>query len=276
MHKKYFYYDIIHLSIYRNTICYFMTKEELMKIFANIPGAFKLLICLKYMRPNKHEIEKAKAAGDFEREREYILKSTSSWGPMVMDMFGSRLNVHGIENLPDKGPVVFVGNHQGYADIIAYFSAFRKFQFAFVAKEDLAKIPFYGRWIQRIRSVFIKRDDPRAALKAINEGVKYIEQGFSLVIFPEGTRSKGPSHGRFQKGSLKLATKPKVPIIPVSIEGTYKMFEEEGYLKSADIDMIVHEPIETENLSKEEEKDLTEKVEKIVFDGVKKLQAVKP
>lgn len=244
-----------------------------MKIFANIPGAFKLVNCLKYLKPNKREIEAARAAGDFEREREYILKSTSSWGPMVMEMFGSTVNVRGLENLPDKGPVVIVGNHQGYADIFAYFAAFKKFQFAFVAKEDLAKIPFYGKWIGDIRSVFIRRNEPRAALKAISEGIEYIEQGFSLVIFPEGTRSKGPVPGPFQKGALKLATKPGVPIVPISLNGSYKMFEEEGYLKGARIDIIVHEPIETKNLSRQEEKTLAEKVEKIIKDGIKELQS---
>lgn len=243
-----------------------------MKIFANIPGVLKMIKCLKYVRANKSEIEAARAAGDFETEREYILKSTSSWGEMVLNMFGSTLNVHGIENLPDKGPVVLVGNHQGYADIFAYCAAFKKFQFAFIAKEDLAKIPLYGKWMEKIRSVFIKRNDPRAALKAINEGIEYIKKGFSLVIFPEGTRSRGPVPGRFQKGSLKLATKPGVPIVPISLNGSYKMFEEEGYLKGATIDIIVHEPIETMGISRQEEKVLMEKVEKIIKDGVKELQ----
>lgn len=243
-----------------------------MKIFANIPGFIKLIHCLKYMKAYKHEIQSARAAGDFEKEREYILKSTSTWGPMVMEMFGSTVNVQGLENLPDKGPVVMVGNHQGYADIVAYFAAFQKFQFAFVAKEDLAKIPLYGKWIENIRSVFIRRNEPRAALKAINEGIEYIEKGFSLVIFPEGTRSKGPVPGKFQKGALKLATKPGVPIVPVSLNGSYRMFEEEGQLKGAQIDMIVHKPIETKNISRQEEKELPELVEKIITDGIKKLQ----
>ena len=243
-----------------------------MKIFANIPGAFKLLNCLKYMKPYKKEIESARAAGDFERERQFILKATSSWGPMVMEMFGSTVNVRGIENLPDSGPVVMVGNHQGYADIFTYFAAFTKFQFSFVAKENLGNLPFYGKWIRRIRSVLIKRDDPRASLKAISEGIEYLKQGFSLVIFPEGTRSMGPDPGRFHKGSLKLATKPGVPIVPISINGSYKMFEEEGYLKGAQIDVIVHEPIETKNLSRDEEKELNDKVEKIIVDGVRELQ----
>ena len=243
-----------------------------MKIFANIPGAFKLVRSLKYMEPYKREIEKAKADGDLEREREYILKATSSWGPMVMEMFGSTVDARGLENLPDSGPVVMVGNHQGYADIFTYFATFRKFQFAFVAKEDLGRLPFYGKWIRRIRSVLIKRDDPRASLKAISEGIKYIEQGFSLVIFPEGTRSLGPDPGRFRKGPLKLATKPGVPIVPISINGSYKMFEEEGRLKGAHIDILVHEPIETKGLTKQEEKELNDRVEKIIINGVRELQ----
>lgn len=244
-----------------------------MKIFSNIPGAIKLVYCLKYLKENKKKISEAKAAGDFEAERKWILKSSSTWGPYVLDTFGSTLNVKGEENIPENGPVVFVGNHQGYADIFAYCSVFKKFQFGFVAKDDLRKIPLYGKWIERIRSVFIEREDPRASLEAINRGIEYIKDGFSLVIFPEGTRSKGPIPGPFQKGAIKLATKPEVPIIPVSLNGTYKMFEEEGYLKSAEIDMIIHEPIETKGLSRKEEKELAEKVEKIVVDGIKQLQS---
>lgn len=244
-----------------------------MKIFANIPGAFKMLCCLTHLSENKRAIEKARSEGDFEEERKWILKSTSTWGTKVLDKFGTKLNVTGYENLPEKGPVVLVGNHQGYADIFAYFAAFRKFQFAFVAKEDLAKIPLYGKWIKRIRSVFIERNDPKASLKAIKKGISYIEDGFSLAIFPEGTRSKGPIPGTFQKGALKLATKPKVPIIPVSLNGSYKMFEEKGYLTSANIDIIIHEPIQTKGLSRQEEKLLGDKVEKIITDGVKKLAA---
>lgn len=243
-----------------------------MKIFSNIPGAIKLIDCLKYLKAYKIGIEEAKAEGNAEKEREFILKATSTWGPMVLDRFGSKLTIQGMENLPDEGPVVFVGNHQGYADIFAYCAAFQKFQFGFVAKDNLSKIPLYGEWIRRIGSVFIERDDARASLQAIKEGIKKIESGYSLVIFPEGTRSKGKDPGEFKKGSLKLATKPGVPIIPVTINGSYRMFEEKGYLKGTNIDMIVHPLIETKEISRQDEKELTEKVEKIIVDGLHKLQ----
>lgn len=243
-----------------------------MKIFSNIPGAIKLIDCLKYLKTYKTGIEEAKRAGDAKKEREFILKATSTWGPMVLDRFGSKLNIQGMENLPKEGPVVFAGNHQGYADIFAYCAAFKRFQFGFVAKDNLSKIPLYGEWIRRIGSVFIERDDARASLQAINEGIKKIESGYSLVIFPEGTRSKGKTPGEFKKGSLKLATKPGVPIVPVTINGSYRMFEEKGYLKGTDIDMIVHPPIETKGMSRQEEKELTSKVKEIIVGGLKKLQ----
>ena len=231
-----------------------------MKIIPNIPAAAKLVYCLRYFNKYKKQIDAAKASGDTEKERELILAATSTWGPMVIDMFGSELIVEGLENLPEQGPVVIVGNHQGYADIVAYFAAFQKFQFGFVAKKELGKIPLYGEWMPRVRSVFIERNDPRASLEAIKRGVELIEQGFSLVIYPEGTRSKGPECGPFMKGSLKLATKPGVPIVPVSMHGTYKMYEQTGVMRGARIRIIVHEPIPTAGMSRKEEKDLNEHI----------------
>lgn len=243
-----------------------------MKILQNIPGGFKLYSTLRHLTQYKKAIDTAKAAGDYETERENILKAATIWSHNVFEMFGSTLTVSGKENLPEKGPVVYIGNHQGYADIIAYCAALDSIQFGFVAKDDLGKIPLYGKWIQRIRSVLIERGDARASMKAIDEGIDFIGKGFSLMIFPEGTRSKGPEVGEFKRGAFKLATKPGVPIVPVSLNGSYKMFEETGILKGAKIDVIVHPAMETKGLSRSEEKALVTEVEKIVRDGVKQLQ----
>lgn len=242
-----------------------------MKIFPNILPAIKLVKDVKFFNKNKDKIEAARAAGDFEEERKWILDSTSTFGPMIMEQFGCDLHVQGEENIPDEGPVVIVANHQGYADIPVLMAVFRKFQFGFIAKQYLAKVPLYGPWIPRIRGVYIENDNPRAALKAINTGIEYIGDGFSMAICPEGTRSQGGPVGPFMKGAMKLATKPGVPIIPVSINGTYLMFEAEGKAQGARIDVIVHPMIETAGLSRAEEKALSDKVETIVREGVESL-----
>ncbi len=244
-----------------------------MKIIPNIPAAIKLFKDVKYLNKNRDKIQAARNAGDFEEERKWILDSTSTFGEMIKEQFGSDLHIRGQENIPEKGPVVIMANHQGYADIPVLMMVFRKFQFGFIAKEYLSKIPLYGKWIPRIRGVYIENEEPRAALKAINTGIEYIKDGFSIAICPEGTRSRGPTVGPFMKGAVKLATKPGVPIIPVSIQGTYRMFEETGIVRGARIDVIVHPAIATAGISRAEERVLSDKIETIIREGVKKLAA---
>lgn len=244
-----------------------------MKVISNIPAAIKVFRDVKYFNKNLKKIEAAKAAGDFEEERKWILDSTSTFGPMIMKDFGCDLHVQGEENIPDSGPVVIVSNHQSFADIPTLMAVFRKFQFGFIAKEYLAKAPFLGPWMPRIRSVFIENDNPRSALKAINQGIEYINDGFSMAICPEGTRSKGPTVGPFMKGAMKLATKPGVPIVPVSLNGTYRTFEETGVARGARIDVIIHPIIETAGMSRAEEKLLSEKLEEIIRSGVEEIVA---
>ncbi|MDD6310879.1 MAG: lysophospholipid acyltransferase family protein [Firmicutes bacterium] len=242
-----------------------------MKILPNIPNFAKLIYELRWLEGCKKDIEAAKASGDREAEREHILKATTLWSNSLMKKFGCHIEIEGEENIPEHGPVVIMSNHQSNCDILAMLAVFQKFQIGFVAKDSLSKIPLYGEWIRRIRSVFIERDDPRASLEAINRGVEYINEGYSLVIFPEGTRSQCSTPNPFLKGPVKLATKPGVPIIPVSLDGTYKMFEETGIIKPTTFKMIIHKPIETAGISRKEEKELSAAIEKIIVDGVNKL-----
>ncbi|MDD6191184.1 MAG: lysophospholipid acyltransferase family protein [Firmicutes bacterium] len=236
-----------------------------MKIIRNLPGLYILFKDAKYANRNLKKIDNARESGDFEEERRLILDSTAVFGSMFMEHFKIDYNLHGEENIPDKGPVVIVANHQGYADIPALFAAFNKFQFGFIAKKELGKIPIYGPWMLRIRSIFMDRDDPRASLQTIREGIDYIKKGFSLVIFPEGTRAKSSKPGEFMKGSLKLATKAGVPIIPVTIDGTYRFFEDKGYMvKGTRFDVTVHKPVPTEGITREEEKFLADKIRDII------------
>ncbi|MEG0919327.1 MAG: lysophospholipid acyltransferase family protein [Anaerovoracaceae bacterium] len=242
-----------------------------MKIIRNIPSVIKAVYALKFLNKYKKNIAKARVEGNNEVERENIRLAMSTWGTKFLEITGCTLEVKGKENLPKEGPVVYMCNHQGYADIIALCAALDTIQFGYIAKEELHQLPLYGKWIERVRSVMIKRDDPREALRAINEGVKLIEEGFSLMIFPEGTRSRGAEMGEFKKGSMKLATKPEVPVIPISIEGTYKIFEENGVLTPADIKVLVHPAISTKGLDKQQQKELHEKIYKIIYNGHQEL-----
>lgn len=245
-----------------------------MVIIRNIPGLVKILSSLPGLTTYKKNIDAARAAGDIEKEKENILGATIKWSNYLVDRFGIDLTVYGRENLPDEGPVVYVCNHQGYADIPILCAVLDKFQVGFIAKDNLKQLPLYGTWMRRIRSVMIKRDDSRASLQAISEGVEYIKQGFSLIIFPEGTRSKDNEVHEFKKGSLKLATKPGVPIVPLTINGSRSIYEDTGVLKPGKVDVLIHPPVPTADMSRQEEKELTEKMKKIVSDGLEELKTL--
>ena len=233
-----------------------------MKILPNIIPAIKFAYALRYLNEYKKHIAHGRATGNIEEEKEGMLNATSSWGLNILRIFEVDLHVNGLENLPKEGPVVYVSNHQGYADIPTLCAVLNTVQVGFVAKDDLEKVPFYGKWIKRIRSILLKRDDARASLRAIEDGVGLIKQGFSLVIFPEGTRSKGGPMKEFKKGSLRLATKPEAPIIPVTINGTYVLFEKEGKVSTGHrVDVTIHPAVETKGLSKQEQGQLVADVE---------------
>lgn len=243
-----------------------------MKIFKNIGFAIWMYFNLRHLRPYHYKIKNFRDTGDYEKEREQILNSTSTWGLGIMKKYKIKLNISGLENVPE-GPVVFVSNHQGYADIPVFCAVLAKKQIGFVAKTSLGRIPVFGEWIRDIRSVFIERDDPRSSLKTMEEGIEFLKKGFSLVIFPEGTRSKGPKPGEFRKGSLRLATKSGVPIVPVTLNGTYQVFEENGWVKSgAEADFHIHPAIGTKGLSKAETNSLAEKVESIILKKLEEFQ----
>lgn len=235
------------------------------KLYKNICFAIWMYFDLRHLREFHYRIKNFRDSGDEVKEREQILKATTTWGRGIMKKYGITLKITGLENVPE-GPVLFVSNHQGYADIPIYGAVITTKQIGFVAKVSLGKIPVFGEWIRDIRSIFIEREDPRSSLKTIEEGIELLNKGFSLVIFPEGTRSRGPEMGEFKKGSLRLATKAGVPVVPITLNGTYHVFEEKGYTQPATVEFFIHPAIETKDLPKAEANNLGEKVEKIIKD----------
>ena len=110
---------------------------------------------------------------------------------------------------------------------------------AFVAKKEMEKIPLLGYWMKERGCVFIDRDNARNSLKAINQAIENLKLGHSMAIFPEGTRSRGPQVGDFKTGSLRIAMKSGVKVIPgVSIKDSYKLTEKKG--KNTNTKVTIH------------------------------------
>ena len=187
---------------------------------------------------------------------------------VVLAGTGSRVTIRGLENLPrDTQRVCFISNHQSYFDIPLIFGHLPTMP-GFVAKIEVKKVPLLNFWTMAIGSVFIDRKSTRAAIESIRRGVEYIQEGHPLVIFPEGTRSRGIAMNSFKTGSLKLALRSKAVIVPLTVQNTFKAFEESGRVGGADITLTVHPPVRTENMEEEEKKRLTSVLEETIRSGL--------
>lgn len=218
---------------------------------------YMLIMRLKGIK--RDYIEKFKGE---EEAWKYAQEVFRKWTYFTINIIGMEIEVEGFENIPDK-TCVFMGNHQSILDIpVMRYSTQRTLDF--VAKKELAKAPLIGYWITHVKSVTIDRDNIREGMKAINQAVNNIKDGYNFTIFPEGTRSKDGKIHEFKRGGIKIASKSKAPIIPVAIKGTSACFEDSKEFVPGKVKVIFGEAIETENISKEVERELMLRVEESV------------
>jgi 1-acyl-sn-glycerol-3-phosphate acyltransferase len=141
-------------------------------------------------------------------------------------VIGIKVKVSGEENLVRRGGVCFVSNHCGYFDIVILLAYARR-PLGFIAKKELALVPFVNFWIPAIGGLFLDRKNPRKALKTMERAVKNLKHGGSMLVFPEGTRSRGRGFLPFKPGAFRLVTRSLVPVVPVAITGSYEIFEKD-------------------------------------------------
>ena len=142
------------------------------------------------------------------------------WGKVGLILAGVRLKVSGRENVPGEGPVIYMSNHQGNFDILALFQGLPR-KFSWLAKEELFKVPVFGHSMARAGYIPLDRGaSGRRALKSMEKAAALIREGKSVVIFPEGTRTKDGELLPFKQGGFLLAAKAGVPIVPLTINGS--------------------------------------------------------
>jgi len=185
--------------------------------------------------------------------------------PELMNSTGSRIIYHGLENLPEHSGVLYVGNHQSILDIPVLLTVM-EYPTAFVNKKELDNVIFVGKLLKATGSVSIDRGDLRQSLEAIKLAAARLKEGLNIVIFPEGTRSKDGEIHEFKKGSLKAAFMAKAVIVPFRLQDNGKILEgNKGiHIEPTEVHVYFGEPIETEGLTKAEERAMQENIEEIV------------
>ncbi|NMM64820.1 1-acyl-sn-glycerol-3-phosphate acyltransferase [Clostridium sp. P21] len=178
--------------------------------------------------------------------------------------------VIGRENVPE-GPCVFISNHQAIFDCFLIYSNIHRLT-GFMAKKEIKSYPLISNWLNVMHSAFIDRKNIREGMKSISQGVENLKKGYSMIIFPEGTRSLKSEMGEFKKGSMKLAIKANVPIVPITVDGTYRVLEVGNKVCGNKVKMIIHKPIYIDNLSQDEKKGLSEMLHGIIKNGLEELK----
>ncbi|MDR2149688.1 MAG: 1-acyl-sn-glycerol-3-phosphate acyltransferase [Spirochaetaceae bacterium] len=176
-----------------------------------------------------------------------IYKIAQIWAHLIIKCTGCPITIKGAEHIPRTEPVCFISNHDSIFDSVLLL-AYAGRPVGFIAKKELMLIPFIDLWILLLGGLFIDRTNSRKALKTIARGVKRITEGSAMIIFPEGTRSRGRGLLPFRPGSLRLATQSQALIVPVAISGSYEVFEKTGFVQARPVSVQFGSVIATASL----------------------------
>ncbi|MGN1377527.1 MAG: lysophospholipid acyltransferase family protein [Dorea sp.] len=198
------------------------------------------------------------------------------WGfNTILKITGVEITVIGEENVPDE-PVLFIGNHRSYFDILITYARCKRLT-GYIAKKEMLSIPLLSTWMKRLYCLFLDRSNPKEGLKTILQAIDYIKQGISICIFPEGTRNKGEELSLlpFHNGSFKIADKTGCAIIPMSINNTADIFESHfPRIKKTHVILEYGTPIYPKELDKETRKHIGEYCSNIIQETINKNQAL--
>ncbi len=187
------------------------------------------------------------------------------WAKIFLFATGTRTDVEGADRIDPSGSYVFTGNHTSNLDIPVIMGRL-PVSVRFLAKKELFKVPILGGAMRAIHMVETDRKAGPAARRAINEQVAAVlDEGLSLMIFPEGTRSKDAEMMPFKKGAFRIAVDNRMPVVPVTIVGAHAAWKPDAKLVfGGRIRLVIHDPIPTADLGATDLDDLRDRAHRIV------------
>jgi 1-acyl-sn-glycerol-3-phosphate acyltransferase len=186
-----------------------------------------------------------------------------TWSRLILATTGVRVQVSGIERLEPGRTYVFVANHQSIYDIPILFASL-PYQLRIIAKESLGHVPFLGWHLRRTGHMPVDRRRPDRS-KIFGWASRLTASGLSLIVFPEGTRSRDGRVARFKGGSFYLALEAGLPVVPLSVIGSrHVMLKGRLATYPGDVRLVVHEPIDTRDLADTDPKAFGDRVRRVI------------
>lgn len=182
------------------------------------------------------------------------------WARSLLILSLSPITLVGEEKLRIHQTAVYASNHLSYYDTPVLFARL-PFQFRILAKQSLWKIPFIGWYLNRSGQVPVDQSSARNAVASLNRGVQTLKHGLPLVIFPEGGRTQTGRPQPFVSGAAYMAIKAQVPLVPITLIGTYELLPMHTYhLHPRPLSIVIGDPISTVGLTTRDADALTEQL----------------
>lgn len=207
-----------------------------------------------------------------------IQRIIEAWSRAWLVPAGVRLEVIGFENVDANRSYVVVSNHLSNLDIMVCFTAV-PVPIRYLAKKELFRIPVLAQAMRAIGMVEVDRQHRGAAtIAAVNrQSSIVIERGLSLIIYPEGTRSRDGLPRPFKKGAFTMAVDAGMPLLPVTLVGTFEAWRPESpWIAGGDVTVVIEPPIETTGLERSDVAELRDRVEVIMTGTYASLHGSRP
>lgn len=201
----------------------------------------------------------------------YVEKKTLKLAKRMERVAGVTYDIAGRENIPAKGAVIYIGNHQGLFDAPLMLSVPRE-PSGFILKKELGRVPLAGTWLKYLYCVFVDRKNKVQAATTVEKCVDNVRAGHSMVIFPEGTRSKNGQIGQFKTGAFRIAMQTGAPLVPVVIDGSRNVWDDKKRIRSGKIYCRVLKPVYVPEMQRAEFREYIEKVRGMMIQELEKLR----
>lgn len=184
---------------------------------------------------------------------------------VVLFLSGITVTVIGEENVPKDEPVLYVGNHRSYFDILITYVRVPRLT-GYMSKIEILRIPSLNTWMKYLHCVFLDRSDIKAGMQSILTAIDKIKSGISICIFPEGTRNRvDDTFLEFHNGSFKVAEKTGCAIVPMSINNAGQIFEDHiPRIKKAHVVLEYCKPIYMNELDKSDKRRIGALVQDVI------------
>jgi 1-acyl-sn-glycerol-3-phosphate acyltransferase len=204
-------------------------------------------------------------AGILSRTGNLAFSISKLWAYTMLAVSFVRMEIKNKNKILKGTPYIIISNHQSHYDIITLVTTLG-IQFRWIIKKEILKLPIFGYALYASRNIFIDRSNTARAIESINKGIDRLPKGVSVMVFAEGTRSPDGQIHEFKKGGFVTAVRRKIPILPVTVNGSRRVMRKGSFnLKPGKIQIVIGDPIDTSSYTTDTVQDLINKTRQTII-----------